>query len=160
MVGASKKLFMAATAARQNAHAPYSGFKVGAALLSARGEVFSGANVENASFGLTICAERSALCAAVSAGARDFDALLLVVDAAAPMAPCGACLQAIAEFAPDIEVLMATTSGILRRLRLGSLLRDPFCAGTGMAKPGASGRAEPGPKGRRRRKGNAGTGTG
>lgn len=96
-----------AAAARHNAYAPYSGFAVGAALLCADGEIFTGVNVENSSFGLTVCAERNALFAAVGAGKREFAALAVY---AAPIGakagpdytrPCGACLQALAEFCPE-----------------------------------------------------------
>jgi cytidine deaminase len=115
----------AARAARMHAHAPYSGFRVGAALQADDGRVFVGANVENASYGLTNCAERVALGAAVVAGARRFRRIVVVTESHPPAAPCGACRQALAEFGLDITV-EAVGATQVRRWRLTDLLPDHF----------------------------------
>ena len=117
---------LVAEAARANAHAPYSGFHVGAALRSGDGQIFAGANVENASFGVGICAERSALCAAVTAGARSFDELVLVSDAVEPAAPCGACRQALSEFTPSLRIVSHGLNGETEEWSLADLLPHQF----------------------------------
>ncbi|HEY7460425.1 MAG TPA: cytidine deaminase [Gemmatimonadota bacterium] len=124
MSGPDARLLAAAAAARVHAHAPYSGYAVGAALETASGRVFTGANVENASYGITLCAERVALVKAVSEGERAFVRIAVVGEGAPPF-PCGACRQALAEFAPDLEVLVRGSGGLARR-RLSELLPDPF----------------------------------
>ncbi|CAN5890628.1 cytidine deaminase [soil metagenome] len=122
-----RALLEVARAAREAAYAPYSGFKVGAALRAADGTVFSGANVENAAFSPTICAERVALPAAVVAGHRDFLALAVVGGGDGPCTPCGVCRQMLYEFAPDLIVLAAGETGAVGRYVLGSdLLPEGF----------------------------------
>ncbi len=106
-------LIAAARAARENAYAPYSHFRVGAAVLTADGQVFTGCNVENASYGLTICAERAAICTAVTAGARQIIAVAVVAGDKAPTAPCGACRQVLAEFGLAMQVVLASADPAL-----------------------------------------------
>jgi len=103
------ELLVTAWRAREHAYAPYSDFAVGAALLAVDGRVFSGCNVENLSYGLTMCAERVALGTAVAAGAREFLAVAVVADTAVPISPCGACRQVLTEFAVP-KVLLANRS--------------------------------------------------
>jgi cytidine deaminase len=119
-------LVTAAREVRARAHAPYSGFRVGAALVTASGEVFTGANVENASLGLTLCAERSAVVAAVSAGHREFTRVVIVTERPEPIQPCGACRQFLAEFAPDLAVTTVGESGDQATTSLADLLPGQF----------------------------------
>lgn len=100
------RLLKAARAAARNAYAPFSKFRVGAAVLAGSGKVYAGANVENSSFGLTICAERSAVSAAVNAGERRIKAVLVYTDTKELTPPCGACRQVISEFDPDAEIVL------------------------------------------------------
>jgi cytidine deaminase len=104
------RLVAAADEVRANAYAPYSGFGVGAALLAADGRLFAGCNVENASYGLSVCAERHAVAAAVAAGVRHFRALAVVTPASPPAPPCGACRQVLVEFG-DLAVILASPDG-------------------------------------------------
>ncbi|MBL8958979.1 MAG: cytidine deaminase [Gemmatimonadetes bacterium] len=116
----------AALEAMQRAYAPYSHFRVGAALVSRDGAVFMGCNVENSSYPAGICAERSALSAAVVAGAREFVRVVVATEATDPTPPCGLCRQALVEFAPDLEVISVTSDGKRAAWRLGNLLPAPF----------------------------------
>lgn len=121
-----RALIAAARAVRRRAHAPYSRFKVGAAV-RAGGAVHAGANVENASYGLTLCAERVAVGAAVAAGARTIEAVAVASGTAEPTPPCGACLQTLAEFGgPELPVLLAGAGGRLVETTLGELLPRAF----------------------------------
>ena len=112
--------------ARENAHAPYSRFKVGAALLAASGEIVTGCNIENASYGLTLCAERVAVFKAVSEGFREFEAIAVVADSPRPTAPCGPCRQILWEFCGDIWVHMARPGRKTTSHRMSELLPLPF----------------------------------
>lgn len=111
---------------RESAYAPYSGFKVGAALESADGRRFSGCNVENRSYGLTICAERAALVQAVAAGATDFVAMVVATDASPPATPCGQCRDSLAEFVHQLPIVLVNDSGERREHDLAALLPEPF----------------------------------
>jgi cytidine deaminase len=124
----SDELLAAARAARLHAHAPFSNFQVGAALLAADGRVFTGCNVENATYGLTVCAERVAVWKAVSEGARGFVRVAVVADTARPTPPCGACRQILWEFGGDLEVVLGDLTSETARLRLADLLPLPFDA--------------------------------
>jgi cytidine deaminase len=123
---AIEQLRAAAADAMAHAHAPYSGFHVGAALLAADGTVIVGCNVENSSYPAGSCAERGALAAAIVGGHRDFTHLAIVTDADEPTAPCGMCRQALMEFAPGLQVTSYTTSGAEARWLLADLLPHPF----------------------------------
>lgn len=112
--------------AREAAYAPYSHFRVGAAVLASSGRFYSGANVENASFGLTVCAERAAVFAAVSAGERKLDMLAVVTDAPTIIPPCGACRQVIWEFAKEAAIIAENQRGERRRWKIQELLPDAF----------------------------------
>ena len=124
-----KALLGAAETARINAHCPYSKFSVGAALLTQSGEVFLGANIENASFGATLCAERSAMATAISAGERDFAAIAVVASSKTAPIPCGICLQVLAEFCPpSLPLILAPSPSLkpVKRLHLKDLLPKTF----------------------------------
>ena len=119
-------LMEAARAARANAQAPYSRFAVGAALEHEGGGITGGCNIENASYGLTMCAERVALLKALSEGTTAFARILVIADTAAPTPPCGPCRQLLWEYCGDIEVILANLDGPVGRYRLGELLPLPF----------------------------------
>lgn len=118
LVGAAREV-------REHAHAPYSGFRVGAAVRASSGRVYLGCNVENASFGATVCAERSAIAAAVAAGERVIEAVAVFTEAEAPTMPCGICRQVILELGPDALVVAATPS-LQKQTTLRELLPEPF----------------------------------
>src|SRR5688572_31651391 len=122
----SHDLIEAATRARQNAVASFSGFKVGAAIQTPAGRMFTGCNIENASMGLTVCAERVALWKALSEGAREFRQIAVVTDADTVTYPCGACRQLLWEFCGDITVHLHSTQGLDERIQLAHLLPRPF----------------------------------
>jgi cytidine deaminase len=115
-----------ARAARRNAVAPYSNFKVGAALLLADGSIVTGCNIENATYGLTLCAERVAIFKAMSEGERKFAAIAVVADSKRLPAPCGPCRQIIWEFCGDVWVRLSDLKGKSRQLRMSELLPHPF----------------------------------
>jgi cytidine deaminase len=121
-------LVAAAIDGRTHARAQFSGFKVGAALETVDGEVITGCNVENATYGLTVCAERIALFKALSEGRDVFRRIAVVADTDAPTPPCGACRQLLWEYCGDIEIVLANLSEVKRRIHLSELLPLPFDA--------------------------------
>jgi cytidine deaminase len=121
-------LIEAALAARKNAHAPFSHFQVGAALEDTAGRIHTGCNVENATYGLTLCAERVAVFKAVSEGARQFRRVAVAADTDTPTPPCGACRQILWEFCGDVELVLSNLQGKTEILRLKDLFPRPFDA--------------------------------
>jgi cytidine deaminase len=119
-------LVEAAQQALENAHAPFSNFRVGAALHSTSGRIFGGCNVENATYGLTVCAERVAIFKAMSEGERNFDAIAVVTDTDKLTPPCGACRQLIWEFCGDVPVILANLKGKTETLQMRDLFPKPF----------------------------------
>jgi len=117
-----------AKGARENAHAKFSNFKVGAGLRAASGKIYGGCNVENATYGLTVCAERVAIFKAISEGERKFDAIAVVTDTDALTPPCGACRQLIWEFCGDVPVVMSNLKGKIEVIRMRELFPKPFDA--------------------------------
>lgn len=122
----SDALIAAAREARGRAIAPYSSFRVGAALLASDGRIVTGCNIENASYGLTMCAERVALFKALSDGVREFTAIVVVADTPHPTPPCGACRQLIWEFCGDIPVVLANLDTVVAEHTMRELLPLPF----------------------------------
>jgi cytidine deaminase len=120
------ELVAAARAAREYAVADFSGFKVGAALETDTGEIVTGCNIENATYGLTVCAERVAIFKALSEGQRSFKRIAVAADTAAPTPPCGACRQIIWEFCGDVEVIIANLTAVHSTMRMKDLLPLPF----------------------------------
>ena len=120
------ELIAAAKRARRNARADYSKFKVGAALETADGQIITGCNIENSTYGLTLCAERVAMFKAISEGHKKFRRIAVAFDTHAPTPPCGACRQILWEFGGDIEIILATLGGRSVSHRLGELLPLPF----------------------------------
>jgi cytidine deaminase len=125
-VGEFDVLIAAAKRARENAHAAYSNFRVGAALRATSGRIFGGCNVENTTYGLTMCAERVAIFKAISEGERGFDAIAVVTDTDSLTPPCGACRQLIWEFCGDVPVIMANLKGKVEVIQMKSLFPKPF----------------------------------
>lgn len=122
----NSELIEKARKAQQASYSPYSRFKVGAALLCKNGKVFEGANVENSSYGLTVCAERIAVFKAVTAGERDFAAVAITADSQGYIYPCGACLQVLAEFSPGIKVIVTDENNNYHEFDLNYLLPQTF----------------------------------
>lgn len=122
----AEQLVNLALEARRYACAAYSNFKVGAALLASSGKVYTGCNVENATYGLTVCAERVALWKALSEGEREFVRIAVASESERPASPCGACRQVLWEFCRDIEVILANTQGLRESRRLADLYPQPF----------------------------------
>jgi len=124
--GDDQELIRLADDVRDRAHSPYSRIRVGAALRARDGRVFTGCNVENASYGLTLCAERSAIVKAVSEGAREFTTIAITTSLENVMMPCGACRQVLAEFAPDLRVIVVGHGGRRVDTTLAKLLPEAF----------------------------------
>jgi len=120
-----KALIDAAREARTKAYSPYSGFAVGVALQTTSGDIHTGCNIENLSFGLTLCAERSAIASAISSGDRDFTAIAIVADSKEPAVPCGACRQILSEFNPNLKIVCATLGGKVEEFDLATIFPRP-----------------------------------
>jgi cytidine deaminase len=123
---AIERLILAARAARERAHAPFSKFKVGAAVEDEDGKIYAGCNIENATLGLTMCAERVAVFKAISEGASRLIRVAVVADSAELTPPCGACRQILWEFCGDADLILANLAGASERLRIGQMFPRPF----------------------------------
>ena len=126
MSPSEEELIRKAREAQKHAYAPYSQFHVGAAILTEDGQIFSGCNVENSSYGLTICAERTAVFTAVCEGSQRFSKIVIVSDDEAPVMPCGACRSVLFEFSPDMEIIAVGSAGKVDRIQLSSLYPKGF----------------------------------
>ncbi|MFX1564514.1 MAG: cytidine deaminase [Promethearchaeota archaeon] len=126
MTVSDDQLIQKARSAQGHAYAPYSQFAVGAALLTEDGQVFTGCNVENSTFGATVCAERTAVVSAVCNGARQFVKMAIVSDNKEPVMPCGICRSVLFEFAPNLEIISVGSSGTIERLSLSQLYPKGF----------------------------------
>jgi cytidine deaminase len=125
-----EELIARATEVRENACASYSNYKVGAALVAASGKVYTGCNVENSTYGLTVCAERVALWKALSEGERKFTQIAVVTSSEPPASPCGACRQLLWEYCGDIEVILADLQGFRKTFALAEIFPRPFDQGS------------------------------
>lgn len=123
------KLFEQALKVRNNSRSPYSGFKVGAAILTDSGKIYGGCNIESSSFGLTMCAERNALSNALCSGENKFSAILVVADTEKPVSPCGACRQLVYDYAPGITVIMTNLKKDVIEMKIEDMLKYPFGSG-------------------------------
>jgi len=131
-----EKLIAAAWEGRKNAYAPYSHFAVGAAVLTAEGRIYTGCNIENISYGLTNCAERTAIFQAIAHGEREFTHLVICTDTDNWTAPCGACRQVMLEFAPQMQVIMVNSRGERKQLSAAELMPDAFADFQGKTEEG------------------------
>jgi cytidine deaminase len=121
-----KELIQAARKAKKNSHSPYSKFRVGAALLTKSGKIYTGCNIENSSYSLTVCAERTALFKAVSEGEKKFLAMVISTDVKDFISPCGACRQVVSDLAGDIDIVLTNGVGKTKIMRMKELLPHPF----------------------------------
>ncbi len=121
-----EEIVVSAVMVRQRAHAPYSKFQVGAAIRAKGGRVYAGCDMENRSFGLTVCAERNAIATAIAHGEREFEAIAIATDADPPAPPCGACREVMAEFAPNLEIILVSHGKEQKRYKLKEIFPHQF----------------------------------